>query len=98
VKVDGGRRRSTLRLKKFRHLDHGYAVTSPLLAGNLLLIASSLTPTRANRESCVNDRMGIVAVSRAREDATIYTNSIEELRGHWIGGLIKKMALEAVQG
>jgi hypothetical protein len=41
--------------------------------------------------------MGYVAVSRAREDASIYTNSIEELRGALDRRVDKEMALEAVQ-
>lgn len=41
--------------------------------------------------------MGYVAVSRAREDAIIYTNSIEELRGALDRRVDKEMALEAVQ-
>ena len=40
--------------------------------------------------------MGYVAVSRAREDATIYTNSIEELRGALDRRVDKEMAVEAV--
>ena len=44
----------------------------------------------------LNDRMGYVAVSRAREDAIIYTNSIEELRGALDRRVDKEMAVEAV--
>ena len=40
--------------------------------------------------------MGYVAVSRAREDAIIYTNSIEELRGALDRRVDKEMAVEAV--
>src|SRR5438270_8396314 len=45
----------------------------------------------------LNDRMGYVAVSRAREDAIIYTNSIEELRGALDRRVDKEMALEATK-
>jgi len=38
-----------------------------------------------------------VAVSRAREDAIIYTNSIEELRGALDRRVDKEMALEATK-
>ena len=41
--------------------------------------------------------MGYVAVSRAREDAIIYTNSIEELRGALDRRVDKEMAIEAVR-
>ncbi len=40
--------------------------------------------------------MGYVAISRAREDPVIYTNSIEELRGALYRRVDKEMALEAV--
>jgi hypothetical protein len=40
--------------------------------------------------------MGYVAISRAREDAVIYTNSIEELRGALDRRVDKEMAVEAV--
>ncbi len=40
--------------------------------------------------------MGYVAISRAREDAIIYTNSIEELRGAMDRRVDKEMAVEAV--
>ena len=40
--------------------------------------------------------MGYVAISRAREDAIIYTNSIEELRGALDRRVDKEMAVEAV--
>ena len=40
--------------------------------------------------------MGYVAVSRAREDAVIYTNSIEELRSALDRRVDKEMAVEAV--
>lgn len=41
--------------------------------------------------------MGYVAVSRAREDAIIYTNSIEELRGAFDRSVDKETALEATK-
>ena len=45
----------------------------------------------------LNDRMGYVAVSRAREDAIIYTNSIEELRSTLDRRVDKETALEATR-
>jgi hypothetical protein len=45
----------------------------------------------------LNDRMGYVAVSRAREDAIIYTNSIEELRSALDRRVGKETALEATR-
>ncbi|HEY8227278.1 MAG TPA: MobF family relaxase [Pyrinomonadaceae bacterium] len=95
VKLDGGRGVS-FETEKFRHLDHGYAVTSHSSQGTTVdrvLINADTSESRV----LLNDRMGYVAVSRAREDATIYTNSIEELRGALDRRVDKEMALEAVQ-
>ncbi|MGH9968129.1 MAG: MobF family relaxase, partial [Pyrinomonadaceae bacterium] len=95
VKLDGGREIS-FEAEKFRHLDHGYAVTSHSSQGTTV---DRVLINADTQESPVllNDRMGYVAVSRAREDATIYTNSIEELRGALDRRVDKEMALEAVQ-
>lgn len=95
VKLDGGREVSFER-DRFRHIDHGYAVTSHSSQGTTVdrvLINADTSESRA----LLNDRMGYVAVSRAREDAIIYTNSIEELRGALDRRVDKEMALEAVR-
>jgi conjugative relaxase-like TrwC/TraI family protein len=95
VRLDGGREVS-FEPEKFRHLDHGYAVTSHSSQGTTVdrvLINADTSESRV----LLNDRMGYVAVSRAREDAIIYTNSIEELRGALDRRVDKEMALEAVQ-
>ncbi len=95
VKFDGGREVS-FETEKFRHLDHGYAVTSHSSQGTTVDRVLINADTQESRV-LLNDRMGYVAVSRAREDATIYTNSIEELRGALDRRVDKEMALEAVQ-
>jgi len=94
VKLDGGREVS-FEPEKFRHLDHGYAVTSHSSQGTTVdrvLINADTSESRV----LLNDRMGYVAISRAREDAIIYTNSIEELRGALDRRVDKEMAVEAV--
>ncbi|MDQ6652840.1 MAG: ATP-binding domain-containing protein, partial [Acidobacteriota bacterium] len=94
VKLDSGREVG-FETEKFRHLDHGYAVTSHSSQGTTVdrvLINADTSESRV----LLNDRMGYVAVSRAREDATIYTNSIEELRGALDRRVDKEMAVEAV--
>src|SRR5205085_497011 len=94
VKLDGGREVS-FETEKFRHLDHGYAVTSHSSQGTTVdrvLINADTNESRV----LLNDRMGYVAISRAREDAIIYTNSIEELRGALDRRVDKEMAVEAV--
>jgi ATP-dependent exoDNAse (exonuclease V) alpha subunit len=94
VKLDGGREVNFER-DHFRHIDHGYAVTSHSSQGTTVdrvLINADTSESRV----LLNDRMGYVAVSRAREDAIIYTNSIEELRGALDRRVDKEMAVEAV--
>jgi conjugative relaxase-like TrwC/TraI family protein len=95
LKLDGGREVS-FQTEKFRHLDHGYAVTSHSSQGTTVdrvLINADTSESRV----LLNDRMGYVAVSRAREDAIIYTNSIEELRDALDRRVDKEMALEATR-
>ena len=95
VKLDGGREVS-FEKNHFRHIDHGYAVTSHSSQGTTVdrvLINADTSESRV----LLNDRMGYVAVSRAREDAIIYTNSIEELRGALDRRVDKEMAVEAVR-
>jgi conjugative relaxase-like TrwC/TraI family protein len=94
VKLDSGREVS-FEKDHFRHIDHGYAVTSHSSQGTTVdrvLINADTSESRV----LLNDRMGYVAVSRAREDAIIYTNSIEELRGALDRRVDKEMAVEAV--
>jgi ATP-dependent exoDNAse (exonuclease V) alpha subunit len=95
VKLDSGREVS-FEKDHFRHIDHGYAVTSHSSQGTTVdrvLINADTSESRV----LLNDRMGYVAVSRAREDAIIYTNSIEELRGALDRRVDKEMALEATK-
>ena len=95
VKLDGGREVS-FKKDRFRHIDHGYAVTSHSSQGTTVdrvLINADTSESRV----LLNDRMGYVAVSRAREDAIIYTNSIEELRGALDRRVDKEMAVEAMR-
>src|SRR2546423_2975064 len=94
VKLDSGRE-IIFEKDQFRHVDHGYAVTSHSSQGTTVdrvLINADTSESRV----LLNDRMGYVAVSRAREDAIIYTNSIEELRSALDRRVDKEMAVEAV--
>jgi conjugative relaxase-like TrwC/TraI family protein len=95
VRLDSGREVS-FEKEKFRHLDHGYAVTSHSSQGTTVDRVLINADTQESRV-LLNDRMGYVAVSRAREDAIIYTNSIEGLRDALDRRVDKEMALEAVQ-
>jgi conjugative relaxase-like TrwC/TraI family protein len=83
-------------LRKFRHLDYGYAVTSHSSQG---LTFDRVLINADTRESVrlLNDRMAYVAISRARDDARIYTDSAEHLSAALDRRIDKITALEAVQ-
>jgi conjugative relaxase-like TrwC/TraI family protein len=82
--------------KRFPHLDHGYAVTSYSSQGKTMdrvLVNAETTET----DLLVNQRMAYVAVSRARLDARIYTDSAVDLSAALARRKDKTMALEALQ-
>jgi conjugative relaxase-like TrwC/TraI family protein len=95
VALDSGRE-VTFDSEKFRHIDHGYAVTSHSSQGQTVDRVLINADTRES-ELLLNDRMGYVAVSRAREDAIIYTNSLLELRDALDRRVDKDMALDAMR-
>jgi ATP-dependent exoDNAse (exonuclease V) alpha subunit len=80
----------------FRHLDYGYAVTSHSSQG---LTVDRVLVNADTRESLqlLNDRMAYVAVSRAREEALIFTDSAQNLRDTLNRGTDKEMALKAMK-
>ena len=93
--MDSGRELS-FSLKNFRHLDYGYAVTSHSSQG---LTFDRVLINADTRESVrlLNDRMAYVAISRARDDARIYTDSTQNLSEALNRGIDKTTAVEAVQ-
>ena len=79
VRMDGKAEHTiTFDTTKFRQFDHGYAVTSHssqgLTAGRVL----AHFDTDSSR-SLINTRLAYVAISRASEDARVYTNNAETL-------------------
>ena len=82
LRMDGGVR-LTFDTGKYRQFDHGYAVTSyssqGLTAGRVLAHVDTDLP-----RSLINDRLAYVAISRASDDARIYTNEADNL-GQTIG-------------
>jgi conjugative relaxase-like TrwC/TraI family protein len=94
--MDSGRE-VTVDVRKFRHLDYGYAVTSHSSQG---LTFDRVLINADTRQSVLllNDRMAYVAVSRARYDALIYTDSTQNLSDALNREINKTTALEAVQG
>ena len=95
VAMDSGRE-VTFNPEKFRHIDHGYAVTSHSSQG---LTVDRVLVNADTQESVrlLNDRMAYVAVSRAREEALIYTDSAQNLRETLNRGTDKETALEATR-
>jgi ATP-dependent exoDNAse (exonuclease V) alpha subunit len=77
ISLSGGRV-ITFTPERFPHLDHGYAVTSYSSQGKTMdrvLVNAETTET----DLLVNQRKAYVAVSRARLDARLYTDSAADL-------------------
>jgi ATP-dependent exoDNAse (exonuclease V) alpha subunit len=101
-KIDGDRFGVTLDDRRavsfgtgeFRHLDHGYAVAGYSPQGQTVDRVLIHADTRES-DLLLNQRTGYVALSQAREEATVYTNSAAELGAALGRGAGKEMALEA---
>ena len=93
--MDSGRE-VTVDLRKFRHLDYGYAVTSYSAQG---LTFDRVLINADTQESALllNDRTAYVAISRARYDALIYTDSKQNLSEALNREINKTTALGAIQ-
>ena len=86
----------TFNPEHFPHLDHGYAVTSYSSQGKTMdrvLVNAETTET----DLLVNQRMAYVAVSRARLDARVYTDSAADLGSALARRRDKTTALEALK-
>lgn len=89
------KREVTVKLDQFRHLDHGYAVTSHSAQGqtvNRVLVNAETTET----DLLLNQRMAYVAISRARFEARIYTDSLKDLGPAFNRERNKEIGLEAL--
>jgi conjugative relaxase-like TrwC/TraI family protein len=94
VRLDGKQPREiTFDTAQFRQFDHGYAVTSHssqgLTAGRVL----ANIDTESSR-MLINTRLAYVAVSRASEDARIYTNNAETLGQRLAADISKTTAVD----
>jgi ATP-dependent exoDNAse (exonuclease V) alpha subunit len=83
-------------LRQFRHFDHGYAVTSHSSQGLTFDRVLVNVDTRQSAQ-LVNDRMAYVAISRARHDAQIYTDSAQNLRDTLNRSTNKESAIDATR-
>lgn len=86
--LDSGRE-VTLNLQQFRHIDHGYAVTSYSSQG--------LTFDRVLVNLDTRQSAHLVPLSRARDEALIYTDSAQNLRDALSRSTNKESALEATR-
>jgi ATP-dependent exoDNAse (exonuclease V) alpha subunit len=95
VRLEGGRLK-TFDSRVNPHFDHGYAVTSHsaqgLTADRVLINVDSTA-----HPDLVNSRFAYVSVSRARDDAQIYTNDASSLATRLGSEVSKSSALEAAQ-
>ncbi|HEY6803728.1 MAG TPA: AAA family ATPase [Pyrinomonadaceae bacterium] len=85
-----------INLTRFRHLDHGYAVTSHSSQGqtvNRVLVNAETSET----ELLVNQRMAYVAISRARFEARVYTDSLKDLGPAFNREKNKEIAIDALK-
>jgi len=92
--MDGkGERSVTIDPTEFRQFDHGYAVTSHssqgLTAGRVL----AHMDTESSR-SLINTRLAYVAISRASDDARIYTNNEDTLGSRLATDVSKTAAVD----
>jgi conjugative relaxase-like TrwC/TraI family protein len=79
VRLDGKDNRTvSFDPAKMQHFDHGYAVTSHVSQGLTEGRVIANIDTDSSR-SLINTRLAYVAISRASDDARIYTNNAETL-------------------
>ncbi len=86
----------TIDTEKFRHFDHGYAVTSYLSQGQTSAREIVHIDTRAS-DALVNRRMARVALTRGVDDAMILTDSIDRLVEALERRKDKEIALDALR-
>ena len=76
-----------------QHFDHGYAVTSHSSQGLTEGRVIANIDTESSR-SLINSRLAYVAVSRASDDARIYTNNAETLGARLATEISKTAAVD----
>jgi len=98
VRLDGKDERIiTFNAAEFRQFDHGYAVTSHSSQG---LTASRVLAhiDTDSSHSLINNRLAYVAISRASEDARVYTNNAETLGERLASDITKTAAMDLPKG
>jgi conjugative relaxase-like TrwC/TraI family protein len=94
ILMDGKEQRSvSFNPAEFRQFDHGYAVTSHSSQGLTADRVIANIDTESSR-SLINNRLAYVAISRASEDARIYTNDAATLGQRLATDITKTAALD----
>ena len=94
VKLDGKTERTvSFDPNELRQIDHGYAVTSHSSQGLTAGRVIANIDTDSSR-SLINTRLAYVAISRASEDARIYTNNAETLGERLANDITKTAAVD----
>ena len=97
ILMDGKERRSvSFDPTGFRQYDHGYAVTSHSAQGLTTGRVIANIDTDSSR-TLINTRLAYVAISRASEDARIYTNNADTLGQRLSTDVTKTVALDFCQ-
>ncbi|WP_348270148.1 MobF family relaxase [Edaphobacter paludis] len=97
VRMDGDKARTlTFDASEMRHFDHGYAVTSHSSQGLTTDRVLVNMDTKAHPE-LINTRFAYVSVSRASEDARIYTNDATTLAERLSTDISKLSAVEVAR-
>jgi ATP-dependent exoDNAse (exonuclease V) alpha subunit len=96
VKMDNGKSVS-FDANQLRHFDHGYAVTSHSSQGITADRVLVNIDTNTNPE-LINPRFAYVSVSRAAQDAQIYTNAASSLASSLCHAATKTSAIEIAPG
>ena len=97
VHMDGGKDRAvTFDPAEMRHFDHGYAVTSHSSQGLTSERVLVNMDTNVHPE-LINTRFAYVSVSRASQDAQIFTNNLAQLAPQLSTDISKTSALKVAQ-
>jgi conjugative relaxase-like TrwC/TraI family protein len=97
VSMDGGKDRAvTFDPAEMRHFDHGYAVTSHSSQGLTSERVLVNMDTNVHPE-LINTRFAYVSVSRASQDAQIFTNNLAQLAPQLSTDISKTSAIKVVQ-
>jgi ATP-dependent exoDNAse (exonuclease V) alpha subunit len=97
IRMDDEKQRQVIiDLREYKHLDHGYAVTSMSSQG-LGAYRGILSVNAYESIELLNEKTGYVAVSRAIQEMTIYTNNKADLAWSLGRHSEKEIALDAIK-